>query len=126
MFRRTGARSRSVFSSYGTGRNMESSLATNIQKLFSERIDFFTAVRPAKISVLTSIIKLGLKTLLECVRFVLKFYLLTFNLGGEGRKIIELWMKKYQKKENGFKFKILFFSFLPKYLKIFFRENGNS
>ena len=82
MFRRTGARSRSVFSSYGTGRNMESSLATNIQKLFSERIDFFTAVRPAKISVLTSIIKLGLKTLLECVRFVLKFYLLTFNLGG--------------------------------------------
>ncbi|XP_023319685.1 vacuolar protein sorting-associated protein 51 homolog [Eurytemora carolleeae] len=66
--RRTGARSRSVFSSYGTGRNMESSLATNIQKLFSERIDFFTAVRPAKISVLTCIIKLGLKTLLECVR----------------------------------------------------------
>jgi len=82
MFRRTGARSRSVFSSYGTGRNMESSLATNIQKLFSEKIDFFTAVRPAKISVLTCIIKLGLKTLLECVRFVV--YLLTFNWEGGG------------------------------------------
>jgi len=70
--RRTGARSRSVFSSYGGpgrgGTNLDSSLATNIQKLFSEKIDFFTPVKPAKVSVLTSIIKLGLKTLLECVR----------------------------------------------------------
>ena len=37
----------------------------------SERIDFLEPVRPAKVSVLTSIIKLGLKTLLECVRFVI-------------------------------------------------------
>jgi hypothetical protein len=41
-FRRTGARSRSAFSS----RTLDSSsLASNIQKLFSERIDFFTPVR---------------------------------------------------------------------------------
>jgi len=59
------SRARSVFSSYG---NLDSSLATNIQKLFSERIDFFTPVKPTKVSVLTLIIKLGLKTLLECVR----------------------------------------------------------
>eukprot|EP00088_Acartia_fossae_P012119 TRINITY_DN16216_c0_g1_i3.p1 TRINITY_DN16216_c0_g1~~TRINITY_DN16216_c0_g1_i3.p1 ORF type:complete len:783 (+),score=196.71 TRINITY_DN16216_c0_g1_i3:323-2350(+) len=59
------SRARSVFSNYG---NLDSSLATNIQKLFSERIDFFTPVKPTKVSVLTLIIKLGLKTLLECVR----------------------------------------------------------
>jgi hypothetical protein len=40
--RRTGARSRSAFSSRALD---TSSLATNIQKLFSERIDFFTPVR---------------------------------------------------------------------------------
>jgi len=59
------SRARSVFSSYS---NLDSSLATNIQKLFSDRIDFFTPVKPTKVSVLTLIIKLGLKTLLECVR----------------------------------------------------------
>ena len=67
--RRTGARSRSKYSSYGaSGGPLDSSLASNIQKLFSERIDFLTPVKPAKVSVLTCIVKLGLKTLLECVR----------------------------------------------------------
>jgi len=60
-------RSRSVFSSYNSS-NLDSSLASNIQKLFSEKIDYFAPVTPLKVSVLTGIIKLGLKTLLECVR----------------------------------------------------------
>jgi len=62
-----GHRSRSVFSSYNSS-NLDSSLASNIQKLFSEKIDYFAPVVPSKVSVLTGIIKLGLKTLLECVR----------------------------------------------------------
>lgn len=62
-----GHRSRSVFSSYNSS-NLDSSLASNIQKLFSEKIDYFAPVTPLKVSVLTGIIKLGLKTLLECVR----------------------------------------------------------
>jgi len=62
-----GHRSRSVFSSYNSS-NLDSSLASNIQKLFSEKIDYFAPVTPSKVSVLTGIIKLGLKTLLECVR----------------------------------------------------------
>ena len=35
----------------------------------------FSAPRPAKVSVLTSIIKLGLKTLLECVRWADPYFL---------------------------------------------------
>ena len=63
-----GHRSRSVFSSYTNSTNLDSSLASNIQKLFSEKIDYFAPVTNNKVSVLTGIIKLGLKTLLECVR----------------------------------------------------------
>ena len=72
---------------------LDSSLASNIQKLFSEKVDYFAPVEQSKVdticnnferlhifcqqyiygistkvSVLTAIIKLGLKTLLECVR----------------------------------------------------------
>merc|ERR1711990_1283296 len=48
--------------------NLDSSLASNIQKLFSEKVDYFAPVTSTKVSILTGIIKLGLKTLLECVR----------------------------------------------------------
>lgn len=45
------------------------SLAANhIQKLFSERIEIFAPVQFSKVSILTGIIKISLKTLLECVR----------------------------------------------------------
>jgi len=66
--RTLGHRSKSVFSSYANSSNLDSSLASNIQKLFSEKIDYFSPVTASKVSVLTGIIKLGLKTLLECVR----------------------------------------------------------
>jgi len=63
----TASRSRSAWSSYGPSQ-LDSSLASNIQKLFSEKIDYFAPVQPSKVSVLTGIIKIALKTLLECVR----------------------------------------------------------
>jgi len=64
----TGHRSRSGFSNFASSSNLDSSLASNIQKLFSEKIDYFAPVTASRVSVLTGIIKLGLKTLLECVR----------------------------------------------------------
>merc|ERR550519_3221985 len=65
--RNYGARSRSAVSNYMSS-TLDSSLASNIQKLFSEKVDYFAPVEQSKVSVLTAIIKLGLKTLLECVR----------------------------------------------------------
>eukprot|EP00112_Aurelia_sp_Birch-Aquarium-sp1_P006498 Seg1716.21 transcript_id=Seg1716.21/GoldUCD/mRNA.D3Y31 product="Vacuolar protein sorting-associated protein 51" protein_id=Seg1716.21/GoldUCD/D3Y31 len=53
---------------YNSGVSVDASLLSNIQKLFSERIEIFTSVEFTKVSVLTGIIKIALKTLLECVR----------------------------------------------------------
>ncbi|GAV08752.1 hypothetical protein RvY_18400 [Ramazzottius varieornatus] len=47
---------------------VDTSLLSNIQKLFSERIEIFGNVDFSKVSILTGVIKIGLKTLLECVR----------------------------------------------------------
>jgi len=44
------------------------SLISNIQKLFSEKIEVFSTVEFSKVSILTGIIKISLKTYLECVR----------------------------------------------------------
>lgn len=46
----------------------EPMLITNMHRLFSDKIDIFGSVQFTKISILTGIIKLSLKTLLECVR----------------------------------------------------------
>ncbi|CAE1173446.1 ANG2 [Acanthosepion pharaonis] len=48
--------------------SIDNSLISNIQKLFSEKIEIFSAVEFSKVSVLTGIIKISLKTFLECVR----------------------------------------------------------
>ncbi|XP_076437425.1 vacuolar protein sorting-associated protein 51 homolog isoform X2 [Babylonia areolata] len=48
--------------------SVDNSLMSNIQKLFSEKIEIFSAVEFSKVSVLTGIIKISLKTFLECVR----------------------------------------------------------
>ncbi|RLU18531.1 hypothetical protein DMN91_008888 [Ooceraea biroi] len=58
---------RSNWSSY-TSSHIDSSLVTNIHKLFSERIEIFSSVQFNKASILTGIIKISLKTFLECVR----------------------------------------------------------
>ncbi|XP_072840482.2 vacuolar protein sorting-associated protein 51 homolog [Pogona vitticeps] len=54
--------------SYTPSAPMDTNLLNNIQKLFSERIDIFSPVEFNKVSVLTGIIKISLKTFLECVR----------------------------------------------------------
>ncbi|ELU14198.1 hypothetical protein CAPTEDRAFT_169961 [Capitella teleta] len=51
-----------------TPSTLDNSLMSNIQKLFSERIEIFSGVEFSKVSVLTGIIKISLKTFLECVR----------------------------------------------------------
>eukprot|EP00106_Octopus_bimaculoides_P011025 XP_014778467.1 PREDICTED: vacuolar protein sorting-associated protein 51 homolog [Octopus bimaculoides] len=48
--------------------SIDNSLISNIQKLFSEKIEIFSPVEFSKVSVLTGIIKISLKTFLECVR----------------------------------------------------------
>jgi hypothetical protein len=46
----------------------DSSLLSNIQKLFYERIEVFAKVELNKLSIVTGIIKIALKALVECVR----------------------------------------------------------
>ncbi|KAM8939112.1 vacuolar protein sorting-associated protein 51 homolog [Pelodytes ibericus] len=54
--------------SYTPSAPLDTNLLSNIQKLFSERIDIFSTVQFNKVSILTGIIKISLKTFLECVR----------------------------------------------------------
>ncbi|XP_043642189.1 vacuolar protein sorting-associated protein 51 homolog [Drosophila teissieri] len=58
---------RSNWSNY-TPSQLESSYVSNIHRLFSERVEIFTSVEFTKASIIMGIIKIGLKTLLECVR----------------------------------------------------------
>ncbi|XP_014667495.1 PREDICTED: vacuolar protein sorting-associated protein 51 homolog [Priapulus caudatus] len=51
-----------------TPSTIDNSLMSNIQKLFSEKIEIFSTVEFSKVSVLTGIIKISLKTFMECVR----------------------------------------------------------
>lgn len=48
--------------------SVDNSLMNNIQKLFVEKIEIFSAVNFNKMSIMTGIIKICLKTLMECVR----------------------------------------------------------
>ncbi|XP_066151161.1 vacuolar protein sorting-associated protein 51 homolog [Euwallacea fornicatus] len=58
---------KSNWSSY-TPSHLDSTLVSNMHKLFSERIDIFSPVEFSKVSILTGIIKISLKTFMECVR----------------------------------------------------------
>lgn len=58
---------RSNWSNY-TPNPLDSALVSNMHRLFSERIDIFSSVQFNKISILTGIIKISLKTFMECVR----------------------------------------------------------
>ncbi|XP_065826361.1 vacuolar protein sorting-associated protein 51 homolog [Oscarella lobularis] len=53
---------------YTPSTGVDTSLLSNIQKLFSERIEIFSPVEFTRVSILTGIIKIVLKTLMECVR----------------------------------------------------------
>lgn len=58
---------RSNWSSY-TPSHLDSTLVSNMHKLFSERIEIFSPVEFSKVSILTGVIKISLKTFMECVR----------------------------------------------------------
>ncbi|XP_054167190.1 vacuolar protein sorting-associated protein 51 homolog [Oppia nitens] len=64
---RHSANKSSNWSAYGPS-TFDNSLMSNIQKLFTERIEIFGSVEFSRLSVLTGVIKIGLKTLIECVR----------------------------------------------------------
>lgn len=53
---------------YSRSKKIDNSLLNNIQKLFSERIEIFADCDFNKLSVTTGIIKIALKTFIECVR----------------------------------------------------------
>lgn len=53
---------------YSTG--FDSSLLSNIQKLFSEKIEIFSPVEFSKVSVLTGIVKIALKVGMILLQFV--------------------------------------------------------
>lgn len=53
---------------YSSRSGMDSSFLSNIQKLFHERIEVFGSVEFNKLSIVTGIIKIALKALVECVR----------------------------------------------------------
>uniref|UniRef100_A0AAG5D9Y8 Vacuolar protein sorting-associated protein 51 homolog n=1 Tax=Anopheles atroparvus TaxID=41427 RepID=A0AAG5D9Y8_ANOAO len=59
---------RSTWSTYTPQSQMDSSFVSNMQRLFSEKIEIFAPVEFSKVSIITGIIKICLKTLLECVR----------------------------------------------------------
>uniref|UniRef100_A0A182Y152 Vacuolar protein sorting-associated protein 51 homolog n=1 Tax=Anopheles stephensi TaxID=30069 RepID=A0A182Y152_ANOST len=59
---------RSTWSTYTPQSQLDSSFVSNMQRLFSEKIEIFAPVEFSKVSIITGIIKICLKTLLECVR----------------------------------------------------------
>merc|ERR1712223_1170236 len=69
---RSSDSSRRTRRSYRTQRSWvtaaNASFASNIQKMFSEKIEVFSPVEASKVSILTGIVKMALKTLMECVR----------------------------------------------------------
>nr|XP_045605815.1 vacuolar protein sorting-associated protein 51 homolog [Procambarus clarkii] len=64
---RGGTGGRSAWSSY-TPSQLDNSLVANLNKLWSERIEIFAPVEFTRVSILTGIVKISLKTLLESVR----------------------------------------------------------
>ncbi|XP_053665071.1 vacuolar protein sorting-associated protein 51 homolog [Anopheles marshallii] len=59
---------RSTWSTYTPQAQLDSSFVSNMHRLFSEKIEIFAPVQFSKVSIITGIIKICLKTLLECVR----------------------------------------------------------
>ncbi|KAK7076242.1 Vacuolar protein sorting-associated protein 51, partial [Halocaridina rubra] len=64
---RGGPGSRSTWASYAPSQ-LDNSLVANLNKLWSERIEIFAPVEFTRVSILTGIVKISLKTLLESVR----------------------------------------------------------
>lgn len=61
-------RDRPHWGTYAPSSHMDNSLLSNIQKLFSEKVDIFSPVQFSRTSIMTGVVKLVLKTFIECVR----------------------------------------------------------
>lgn len=59
---------RSAAWNLGASSSADSKLMSNIQKLFAEKIEIFSQVEFNKMSILSGIVKITLKTFLECIR----------------------------------------------------------
>lgn len=59
---------RSTWSNYTPASQLDGGFASNVHRLFSERVEVFGSVEFSKVSIVTGIVKVSLKTLLECVR----------------------------------------------------------
>lgn len=68
---------RSNWSNYTNSSQLESSYATSIHRLFSERIEIFSSVEFSKFSIITGIIKIALKVRNIIVRTIF-IYLINF------------------------------------------------
>jgi len=63
-----GRNDRNKWGAYAPSSTLDNSLLSHVQKLFSERVEIFSPVLFTRNSVVTGIVKLVLKTFLECVR----------------------------------------------------------
>ncbi|KAI2801931.1 Vacuolar protein sorting-associated protein 51 [Blomia tropicalis] len=48
--------------------SFENNIISNIHKLFNDKIEIFGKVEFSKLSIVTGVVKIGLKTLIECIR----------------------------------------------------------
>lgn len=60
---------RSTWSNYTPASQLENSFASNVHRLFSERIEIFSSVEFSKVSIVTGIVKISLKVSL-CILYV--------------------------------------------------------
>lgn len=58
----------STWSTYTPSQLDNSTTISNIHRLFSEKVEIFSPVDFSKVSIITGIIKISLKTLIECIR----------------------------------------------------------
>ncbi|KAG5345545.1 VPS51 protein, partial [Acromyrmex charruanus] len=79
---------RSNWSSY-TPSHIDSSLVTNIHKLFSERIEIFSSVQFNKASILTGIIKISLKIFIKTAQTNVVHFLLDEILGSAVHRCLD-------------------------------------
>ena len=66
--------------------SVDNSLMSNIQKLFSEKIEIFSAVEFSKVSVLTGIIKISLKVSIATTLW----WLVTLTLGSRDSSVVRV------------------------------------
>ena len=98
--------------SMATTSQLNTSLASNIQKMFNEKIEIFSPVEFSRISILTGIVKIALKTLLECVR-LRTFSRFGFQQMQVDTNYLNLFLWRFVSDENLVSFYIFYISLNP-------------